>query len=756
MEGRKQRRWLKRAPVAVLVLVLAHELGMWLTPMPAGLVGEVGEVAIELSTEIVDREGRGLRMLLVDDARYSRWCGLEAVSETVVAATVAAEDKRFWEHGGVDYLAVGRAVRDGVGAGRLKSGASTISQQVVKLARPVERTLGQKVAEMWLARRVEREWGKERILEQYLNRLDYGGLRVGIGAASWGYFGKPASDLSPAEAAYLAGLPVAPGRLSPQRNPEGAKERQAWVLGRMLANGFLDQDGYARALVEPLEPRVAGMEFEAPHFVDLMLRRRGVVDGGGGVVRTTLDLELNRFVERTLTENLADLREKNVTGGAVVVIENATGEVLALAGSADYFEAGTGQVNGAWAVRSPGSAMKPFAYLLALEGGAEPCTVVADVPSEFPTPTGIYRPNNYNHRFYGPVSLRSALGNSLNVGAVRTLQMAGGPEVLHRRMRELGVTTFGHPAEYYGLGLVLGNGEVRLLELANAYAALARLGEFRPFKLLRDGGGDGGGVRRVCDVKAAYLVADMLADNGARAGSFGLNSYLHFDYPVACKTGTSSNYRDNWTMAYTPEFTVGVWVGNANGSPMREVTGATGAAPVMWRVMEHLHVTRGTGWFERPEGIGEFEIDPLTGRLAMEGSERSVRALCAKRPGEAREGDYDDVGRVRLGEQYEEWLKGGQNGLAGLVVGGGSRSGELRIARPVAGSLYYLDGDLPADSQWVALCVEGERGEVEWGCETLEMAGEGKVKLREGRHEIVARDVATGSEARTWIEVERW
>lgn len=303
-----------------------------------------------------------------------------------------------------------------------------------------------------------------------------------------------------------------------------------------------------------------------------------------GEIHTTLDLRLNRFVESCLAENLAKIADKNAGSAAAVVLDNATGDVMALAGSGSYFEAGAGQINGAWMIRSPGSAVKPFTYVLALERGAAPATVVPDVPTSFATPDGLYSPNNYNHRFYGPVSLRFALGNSLNVAAVRTLQLAGGPEALHAALRRAGITTLDHPPEYYGLGLTLGNGEVRLLELANAYATLARLGVYRPYRLLsrEDGAADPG--RRVFDADAAYLLADMLSDNAARAASFGLDSYLSFEFRVACKTGTSSDYRDNWAVGYTPEFTVAVWVGNPDGAPMRGITGVTGAAPALHEI----------------------------------------------------------------------------------------------------------------------------------------------------------------------------
>ena len=737
------KRWLftviRRGAIAAGLCVAAFEIALRLTPFPDALNRPPTE-----STEFFDRHGKPLRTLLAEDRRFARTCALSQISPQMLAASLSAEDKRFHSHSGVDLLATARALRSG---GR--SGASTITQQIVKLSQPARRTLSGKLREIWLALRVERAWGKERILTEYLNRLDYGNLQTGIASASRFYFDKPPADLSAAEAAFLAGLPKAPSRLNPHANFAGAKARQEWVLRRMNADGNLDDDTLARALAEPIALRSRDREFEAPRFVDLLLTRRGIVPPDGGEIHTTLDLDLNRFAERALAENIRGLADKHVTGGAAVVIDNATGDVLVLAGFGD-------ENNGAWMVRSPGSAMKPLTYLLALENGANPCTVVPDVPANFATPDGIYRPNNYNHRFYGPVSLRFALGNSLNVAAIRALEIAGGPEVLQRAMRNVGITTLDHPSDYYGLGLTLGNGEVRLLELTNAFATLGRLGIHRPYRLLRRESG-GGETRRVFDAGAAYLIADMLADNSARAASFGLTSYLAFDFPVACKTGTSSDYRDNWTLAYTPEFTVGVWVGNADGSPMQGITGVTGAAPVMHQIFEHLHADFGTSWFEPPARVATFAIDRLTGRQVPPDRSGAVREKCLRVPDSAREDDYDAAGRVQLPPVYSEWLAGPQNSLGNLATAADSAA-EMRILQPEAGSIYYVDGDLAPESQCIPLRAQAP-GKIEWSCDSLPLKNSDaglRAQIREGRHTILARDTTTGREVTTWIEVKRW
>ena len=715
------------------------------------------------SVEFVDRTDRPLRRVLQDQRVYRSRCFLSEVSPNVIAATLSAEDKRFRVHSGIDALAIARALVQAVRDGQIRSGASTITQQLVKLSCPdTGRHPWAKLTEAWGALSLERHWPKDRILEEYLNRLTYGDLQVGVAAASIDYFEKPPSDLSAAEAAFLAAIPQAPSRLDPFTHFAAVKARQRWVLQRMHANGFLDDAAFTRAMEEPLRLREHSREFEAPFFVDLLLERRGTLPPEGGVVRTTVDLGFNQWIDRVIARQLQTLEDKNVTAAAAVVIENATGEVLALCGSGNYFEPGIGQINGAWSARSAGSALKPFTYVSALERGAFPGTVVADIPTDFPTETGLYHPNNYNHRFYGPVTLRFALANSLNVAAIKVLQREGGPETLYNALRDAGITTLEHPAAYYGLGLTTGNGEVRLLELTNAYATLARLGVYKPFRLLTPRtpgapGAPGTESKRIVDERAAYLLADMLSDNQARAGTFGLNSYLAFDFPVACKTGTSSNYRDNWTFGFTPEFTVGVWVGNPDNSSMQSITGVTGAAPIFHEIMVKLRDRYGSSWYHEPSGIERCYIDPLTGHSVSSDQPRAVQEIYAFAPEPARPQDYDAAGRVRLPEEYRAWVESDQNSLGGLLAGNKQRQ-RLRILEPAAGDFYYLDPDLPASDQRLVLRAEST-GPVEWSSDTLECRTEGKrvtVGLREGRHEIKALDTVTGETAVTSILVEPW
>jgi penicillin-binding protein 1C len=749
---RALRRIFLIATTVLFIGGLALVMALRCTPIPKGLTESLPQ-----SVEFVDRNGRPLRQILQDQRLYRSRCLLSDISRNAIAATLSAEDKRFRAHTGIDFLAAGRALAQFFATGSARSGASTITEQLVKLAERREpRTLTAKLAEVWNALSLEQHWSKDHILEEYLNRLDYGDLQVGLASASWDYFGKPPSDLSAAEAAFLAAIPQAPSRLDPFKHFSTTRARQQWVLGRMHANGYLDDAGFGRALVEPLRLRGRSRDFEARLLVDLLLERRGTLPPDGGTVYTTIDLSLNRWIDQVIARQLNALADKNVSAAAVVVVDNFSGDVLALCGSGDNFEPGMGQINGAWSVRSAGSALKPFTYIRALENGAFPGTVVADVPTDFATETGLYHPNNYNHRFYGPVTLRFALANSLNVAAIKTLEQSGGPEVLYEALQKSGITTLGHPAAYYGLGLTIGNGEVRLLELTNAFASLARLGIYRPFRLLlrRQGELTAAG-RRIFDERAAYLLADMLSDNHARGATFGLNSYLSFDFPVACKTGTSSNYRDNWTVGFTPEWTIGVWVGNPDNSAMRGITGVTGAAPIFREIMLHLHEQHGTSWYRAPPGIDRCWIDPLTGREVAKDHARAVEEIFAFRPEPARPEDYDSTNRVRLPAEYNTWLASNQNTSIPLLQ---SPAKHLQILQPAPGSFYYLDPDLPAKDQRLVLSAES-RGTLEWKSPSLDCRVDGAratVLLQEGRHEIIARDRTTGETASTWIEVRPW
>jgi penicillin-binding protein 1C len=726
------------------VLMVAGELALRLVPIPAALLRPPVQ-----SISLLDRHGIPLREARVAD-RFSHELALEEVPRNVRDAVLAAEDKRFYSHHGIDWLAAGRAGFAGLMRGHVVSGASTITQQLVKISARRPRTLRSKLIESLTALRLEQAWSKDQILAAYLNRLDFGNLNIGLAAAADYYFGKPVSDLSDAEAAFLAGLPKNPRRLNPHVAPEAARRRQITVLERMRANHQLDVERYDAAIAEPLALRPPQRRFRAPHFVEMVLRQ--LPETPAAEMRTTLDFRVNEQVEKIVRDRLAQLREQNVRNAAAVVIDNTTGDVIALVGSENYFEPGAGQVNGAWAQRSAGSALKPFTYLLALERGATPATMVADVRTSFPAAGGFYRPENYNRRCYGPVRYRTALASSLNIPAVKVLVAAGGPAALHERLRECGLTTLDRSPEVYGLGLTLGNCEARLLEMTNAYASLARLGEFRPWRVLST---NPISARRYSRPELVWQIADMLSDNSARTLAFGMNSALRFDYPVACKTGTSTDFRDNWTIGFTPEFSVGVWAGNFDGAPMREVSGVTGAGPILHAIFDYLRGNYGTSWYRTPPGIVERTIHPLTGKLLADGDARGVleKFVADRLPVAESAADYDLAGNVRLSADYADWFRSAENSLRDRAVLG-TAPGELLITSPLPGSIYVVDPDVPS-SRRIPLIANGS-AKVEWQSESLTCrseAGGDFALATEGEHLLVVTDPTTGRKAETRIRI---
>jgi penicillin-binding protein 1C len=743
-----RRRTLIVLSASLLVSCLTTSFALHLIRLPESL-----RTAPAAGIRFTDRHGAVLREALVEGGRFTDPISIDRLPRNLLAATVSAEDKRFWSHHGIDPLAITRAFFRGVARARFFSGASTISQQLIKIAQPRPRTLGSKLIEAAQAVRLEERWSKRQILEAYLERLDYGNTRIGITAAANYYFGKPPNDLSLAESAFLAGLPQAPSRFDPRRHLARALQRQRWVLQRMEKDRLITPDEQARAEEEAIQLVFCPSPFDAPHFVDLVRQHRHLA--AGSLEQTTLDLELTDFCRRSLEHHLAKLRDQEVTNGAVVVIENRTGNVLALVGSENYSAQQDGQVNGAWAARSPGSALKPFTYLLALEEGATPATVLADVPVAFATPTGIYRPENYNRSFSGPVRLRMALANSLNIPAVRLLAAVGGPAALQSLLGQCGITTLDRPPARYGLGLTIGNANVRLLELVNAYAALARLGGFRPHRLLEND--PMAAPKRIGNAGACYLIADILNDNTARALTFGSDSWLRFDFPVAVKTGTSTSFRDNWAIGYTPEFTAGVWVGNFDGRAMHQVSGVSGAAPVLHEVLTRVHQEFATSWYPRPRGVIEENIHPLTGKLVSPNSMEAVKEkfLAGARPEAESPNDYDAHGRIKLGPEYRDWLTSNPTSSLGQFSCSNLKSEVLSVVSPLPGTVYYLDPDLPQSDE-LALKTNAV-GAVVWQSPTLQCvarAGETLAHLREGRHQIILRNPKTGAQAETWIVVK--
>lgn len=580
----------------------------------------IGKVNYPLSTHIYDRNGKTLYEFYRDQNRTP--ITLKELKPYVYQASIAIEDKDFFSHNGVSPIGgIARAIKEFMLTKQVQGG-STITQQLVKTALlSPERTIERKVKEMILALWTERLYTKDKILEMYLNQVAYGGSAYGIEEASKAYFGKSAKDLKLSEAALLAGLPQAPSIYSPFSNPKFAFDRRNDVLKKMVEQSYITKEQFDAAEREPLPNFSSATSIHAPHFVFYVKgeleKKFGIrtVEEGGLRVNTTLDLSIQDEVQNILKEEIAKVSSLNVTNGAVIITRPSTGEIVAMVGSIDYFNAPNGAFNVTTALRQPGSSIKPLMYSLALEKGMTAATTIDDSPVVFRiSDIESYRPVNYDGRFHGRVTLRSALANSYNIPAVKTLNQLGVNSFIdHARL--LGISTW-NDSSRYGLSLTLGGGEVTMLDMARAYGTFANLGsriDLDPFISVSSLDNDKlyeheTRKRPVLTEGSAYVITDILSDNEARQSAFGPRSQLEVPgYKVAVKTGTTDSKKDNWTIGYTPEFLVGVWVGNNDNSPMNPAlaSGVTGAAPIWNRVMTMLlknYSTQNT-WFNKPDSL---------------------------------------------------------------------------------------------------------------------------------------------------------
>lgn len=580
-----------------------------------------------LTTQLFDRNGQLLYEIY--DTEHRLWVSQSQIPEQLKQATIAIEDERFYQHGGVDPIAIGRAIKS-IFIDKEFQGASTITQQYVKNAfLSPERTLDRKIKEAVIASLVEISLDKQEILERYLNEVAYGGVHYGVQAASHYYFNKDVKDITLAQSALLASLTKAPTVLNPQSNLSAAKQRQRIVLDKMYQLGFINQDELQKALEQSLDLTFTQKTFLAPHF-SLMIRDQlfgkygeRKVTTGGFRVKTSLDLALQIYAEEAVSSEMQTLSSANVNNAAALVINPETGEILSLVGSKDYYNPSIdGAYNVITASRQPGSSFKPFVYALAFENRYSPGTVLLDTPTTYKTAVGDYQPKNYDGQFHGPVSIRSALANSYNIPATRMLAVLGVRSLVNKA-HALGFDYM--KAENVGLSLALGGTEVRPLDMAYAYAAFANEGvKPEPLSILSVADRNGETIdtykpksgTKVFSSEIAFLISDILADDTARMSTFGPNSVLHTpDTTVAVKTGTTNDRRDNWTIGYTPDFVVTVWVGNSDNSPMSTITsGLSGASPIWRTITDALIKQKGNHWFTKPGGIVEARIDKRTGK----------------------------------------------------------------------------------------------------------------------------------------------
>ncbi len=640
----RRRRWLLGMALAAAAAALAFALWLlWDLPPISRL-----QAGMALpSTRIFDRNGRLLYEVLAasDTGGMNTAIPLSDIPPFCQQAVIAVEDANFYAHPGVDLAGVARALWINLRGGEVLAGGSTITQQVARnlLLDPQqrgERSLRRKLREMVLALQLQAAYSKDDILALYLNQSYFGNLAYGIEAAASAYFGKPAAALSLAECALLAGLLQSPAAYDPLAHLQAARDRQAVVLGLMVTTGAITQEQATTAAREPLAFASAPFPIEAPHFVMAVIRQLEREYGpqlyaGGLEVTTTVDLDWQRAAQTIVRRQLDDLNHNpdhppaNARNAALVAMDPYTGQVLTMLGSPDYFdESIDGAVNAALAPRQPGSALKPFTYAAAFDPAQPdpftPATMLLDVETPFVTRRlQSYTPLNYGLVEHGPVSAREALASSLNIPAVLTLEHAGIGRMVSLAANAGLETLARNPS--LDLAVTLGGGEVRLLDLVQAYSAFANTGwRVQPVMILdvRDKAGNvlyqwqpAPPQVRVLDERVAWLITDILSDDAARIIGFGRNSALNIGRPAAAKTGTTTDFRDNWIAGYTPNLVVGVWVGNADNTPMTDVTGVSGAAPIWNAFMREVLRGQPELAFRQPPGIVRAEVCLPSGLL---------------------------------------------------------------------------------------------------------------------------------------------
>lgn len=620
---------------------------------------------------LLDRNGERLHTLRLDNSvRRLPWVKLDALSPAMQEALLASEDKRFYEHGGVDWKAALGAVWDRLLTDSNR-GASTLSMQMAAMLDPnlARSTSGRSYAQKWdqmlAARELEKTWSKPQILEAYLNSVQFRGELSGINAASWGLFQKHPSGLNKAEASLLSAL-----LRGPNVAPDKVAER-ACDVAKKLSSPRPSCNGITALAWSSLvvHPRIPFHNQIAPHVARRLLKQPGQI------VKTSLDANLQRFALRTLQQHLAELKDRQVEDGAVIVLDNKTGEILAYIGSSQL-TSDAPEVDAARSPRLAGSTLKPFLYALAIEQKVlTAASLLDDSPLSVETAGGQYLPQNYDRDFKGWVSLRTALGSSLNVPAVRTLVLLG-YDPFYDQLKRLGLSTLTQDADHYGYSLALGGAEVTLLELTNAYRALANDGRASSTTLYLSPVSSKG--REAVSPTSAWIIGDILSDREARALTFGFDNALGTSGWSAVKTGTSKDMRDNWCVGYSDRYTVGVWVGNASGEPMHDVSGVTGAAPVWQAIMNRLHIKQPGIAPKSPRDIGlqQVRFEP-----AVEPARR------------------------------EFFIKGTGMSLVSLPEGS---IGQPRIIGPGNGAMLALDPDIPADRQVIQFSARPALPGLKW------------------------------------------
>ncbi len=770
------RKWIRIAVATLTLAPFALCVRATTLQFPAELLKR-GQ--IEESRRYEASDGMVLREVRTSDASLARFTTLSEMGPHVPRAIVAAEDQGFRTHLGVSPSAALRATGQNLVKRRVVSGASTLTMQLARLLRPHSRNFVNKFDEAALAMRIEASLSKDAILEEYLNRAPFGPQIRGITSASLAYFGKTPEELSIAEAATLAAIPKSPTVYHVVRNRDRVLRRRDLILRRMRSAGAISKEQLDLSLSEPLSVNWRKGSFGAPHFVRALDQGKHFTRSDSPVVKTTLNATVQRAAEEAVHTIVKSLNDRNVTSAGVVVIENETGNVLSWVGSPNYFDAlALGENDAVIALRQPGSALKPFVYAAAIDQlHFDGTTLLPDVELRLTTPSGVYMPLNYDERFHGPVRLREALGNSYNVPAVWTVDRLSVDFTL-MQLRRFGFDSLKMPAEHYGPAIALGDGEVSLLNLTNAYATLARGGLSKPVRLRASD--PIGTAERVISAKAARLITDVLADSKARVSAFGEVNVLDFGNEVAAKTGTSKAFRDNWTIGYTKDVTVGVWVGNMDGSSMRQISGITGAGPIFRVVMEAARKGHARASVREHEGLEHIKICTLSGKRATGDCPHSidewvpadseshdacsmhVRVAIEPRSG-LLAGPSCLITTTRVVEtfppQYQAWAEStrrdlGPTSFAPMCPGSPRGGAAAQLVSPLDGSRFSIDPSRPTHTQAIDLRASSST-DVTFYVDGKSVGRGHHVlwSLRAGHHVIAAR-AADGHDSTVGIDVD--
>lgn len=634
MSKSKLKKWLYGLISALMLVFLSYIFVAFFLPLPDSFFSNEHSE----TTKIYDRNGVLLYEILQPEEGKKSFIKIDSLPKHLLDATLAAEDINYYEHGGVDFYSLMRAIYLNLRHGQVVSGASTITQQLVRniLGVQQKRTYDQKLKEVIYALRLNKLYSKNEILELYLNKIYYGNLSYGVEAAALNYFNKHVYDLDLAETALLAGIPQSPSNYNPLINFDLAKKRQKYVLDQMQKYQLISDEEHKEALDEKLAFKVSEGSLVAPHFVQMVINQleeeygEEKVNFGGLKVYTTLDVDYQNMAEKIARRHVQSLAKNNVTNAATLAIDVKTGQILTWLGSVNYFDDKIdGAVDMLLALRQPGSSIKPFNYLLALEKGYTPATIIYDVETQFSSTDGAYTPQNYDLDYHGMVRLREALASSLNIPAVKVLDFNGVND-FRDFLTKLGFDSLTESAEYYGLALTLGGAEVRMKNLAEAYLTLANYGDRRDSSFLLkvlDAGdnvlyewhepgstfilGENGRQH-------AFQIMNILSDANARLIGFGDGSILEIGRPAAVKTGTTRNFKDNVTVGFTPDILVATWTGNADASPMYKISGVDGAAPIWHDFMQYILKEKPKNDFIVPNGLNRIEICEISGKKPTE------------------------------------------------------------------------------------------------------------------------------------------